>query len=184
MVPVPSHPKFGPQPWRETDNRLPGKLEPYFLRNSTGPRYLIGATVCAPLATTAESNGRFTIASIEGSSVHKESSIFAQHDGGIVFEDTHHCFQVSDGAIEFTVNGSQTILSTGETIFIPQGTTFKFHFAARFAKTYVFSNGAGLNELLPKLGTNYEETLPPEKAGRWDPERLEELKGEFRYKLP
>ena len=66
MIPLPQHKQFGPSPWKETENKLPGKLEPYFLKNATGPAYLAGGTVVRPLITTAESDGKFVIGSIEG----------------------------------------------------------------------------------------------------------------------
>lgn len=182
MVPLPRHPYFAPQAWEETDGQLPGKSEPYFLRNMKGPKYLIGDTICRPMATMAESNGRFTIASIEGSSHHSEASLFAKKDS-ITFEDAHHCFQVCDGSIKFTVNGTSSVLQVGETVYIPRGTAFKFEYVSRLAKAYVFSNAAGLVELLCRVGKTHEHSVIPEKAGESDLQQIEALGEELNFKL-
>ncbi len=164
MVPCPQHPQFDPQEWTGSENQLPDGLEPYFLRKGSGPAYLVGGSIIRPLARMAESGGRFTVASIEGSLFHKDASIFAEHPSGIAFDSTHHCFQVSDGSVIFSLNSTETVLNVGETIYIPQGTVFRFEFATRFAQVYVFTNGVGLSELLIKVGESCKLEVPPEKA--------------------
>jgi quercetin dioxygenase-like cupin family protein len=180
MVPQPQHPHFDPQPWSADENSLPGGLRPYFLRSGTGPKYLVGGTVCTPLATTKESAGRFCIGSVEGSSHHGSSSLFA---GGksIKFDSTHHCVQVADGTMKFTVDGAKGILAVGETLFIPAGMEFSFEFASALAKMYVFANDSGLVELLCKLGREYAAPVLPEKALDWDVRSLSKFAEEFGY---
>ena len=175
MVPVPQHPSFQPQPWVETENHLPGSLEPYFLRNGSGPKYLSGGTLCRPLATTAESRGRFSIGSIEGSSLHYSGNVLVDKQS-IKFEDIHHCFQVVDGRVEFTIDSSSTArLSSGESIYIPRQTAFRIRFTSKFAKAYAFSNGGGIVELLCKAGQEYDGAVIPEKVQQWDAARLSAL---------
>ena len=183
MVPCPRHPQFDPQLWTGTENQLPGALEPYFLRKGSGPAYLAGGAIVRPLATTAESGGRFTVASIEGSSFHKDASIFAQSPVGITFNSTHHCFQVSDGAVAFTLRGTETVLSVGETIYIPQGSVFKFEFVTRFAQVYVFTNGVGLSELMIRAGKGCKIEIPPEKATPVEAAKLGDLKKELGFEF-
>ena len=183
MVPMPRHPQFDPQPWTGTENQIPDGLEPYFLRSRSGPAYLIGGDIVRPLARMAESGGRFTVSSVEGSSFHKDASIFAQQQSGISFDSTHHCFQVSDGSVAFTLNGTKMVLNVGETIYIPQGTTFKFDFATRFAQVYVFTNGAGLSELMIKAGESCKLEVPPEKSAAVDIAKLDGLKKELGFEL-
>lgn len=182
MVPCPRHTQFDPQPWQQDENQLPGACEPYFLRNDCGPKYVLGGTVVRPLATTAESGDKFSIASIEGSSYHSDEFVFA-NSLSIAFSKAHHCFQVSDGSVEFTVSGSITLLSPGETIYIPSGTGFRFDFTSKFAKTYVFSNGAGISELFCKLGQDYAPGLIPEEVAPWNAKNLHDLQQDYGYKL-
>lgn len=180
MVPQPQHPHFDPQPWSAEDNKLSGGLQAYFLRSGTGPKYLVGGTLCMPLATTRESGGRFCVGSVEGSSHYASSSLFA---GGqsIKFEKTHHCVQVADGTINFTVDGARGALGVGETLFIPAGMEWNFDFASSLAKMYVFANDGGLVELLCKLGTDYAAPVLPGKALEWDRTSLSTFQQEFGY---
>ncbi len=182
MVPQPQHPHFEPQPWAQDDNRLPGKLEPYFLRNDLGPKYLLGGTLCTPLATTAESHSRFSVGSVEGSSCHSSASLFA-NGKSVTFNTTHHCVQVVDGRMDFVVNGARGSLAAGETLFIPAGMKFCFEFCSSLAKMYVFSNGGGLVELLCKLGMVYQAPVLPAKAAAWDSSSLSKYEKELGYSL-
>ena len=172
MVPVPHHPGSAPQEWEAgNDTALPGTCAPYYLRALTGPRYLFGGIVSRPLATTKESNNRFSVGSIEGSSVHNTSIPWT----GLKFADVHHCFQVDTGVFEVTINDSKTKLSSGETVYIPKGTSFDIRFGSRFAKAYVFSNGGGLLEYLMEAGKTFEDNLVPEKAESIDRVSLRSL---------
>jgi quercetin dioxygenase-like cupin family protein len=182
MVPLPRHPQFEPQPWKDDDNSLPGALEPYFLKKGSGPAYLLGGAVVRPLAGMKESGGRFTVSSIEGSSFHKDASIFGGPSKGLVFESTHHCFQVSDGSVAVTLDGAETTLNVGETVYIPQGTRFKLEFVSRFAQVYVFTNGVGLSEVMIEAGEKYSGETPPEKAKASDGKVLEGLGSQFGFR--
>jgi hypothetical protein len=113
MVPVPQHPSFDLQLWGKGDDQLPDGIEPYFLRNGSGPTYLQGGTLCRPLITLVQSRGKFSIGNVEGSSHHKTSLFSACED--ITFENVHHCAQVADGYIDFTIEGSTTRLAVRET---------------------------------------------------------------------
>ena len=181
MVPMPHHPQFDPQPWGKEENKLPDGVESYFLRNGSGPKYMLGGTLCRPLITRLQSGGKFSIASIEGSSHHKGSVL--AHKKGIRFAEVHHCVQVVDGYLDFTVDGSTARLAGGETLFIPAGTEFSFKFASNLAKAYVFSNGGGLVELICKLGKEYTLPLITEKEMEWDAHKLSNSAEELGYSL-
>jgi hypothetical protein len=172
MVPQPQHKGADPQAWENgKDSTLPGKLEPYYLKAMTGPRFLTGGIVARPLATMKETNGRFAIGSIEGCSAHNGSIPWK----GLKFADVHHCFHVGAGTFEITIDGSKSRITTGETVYIPKGTTFDVRFASRFAKTYVFSNGGGLLEFLIEAGKPFDENVVPEKAENVDEASLRSL---------
>ncbi|KXT16290.1 hypothetical protein AC579_465 [Pseudocercospora musae] len=174
MVPLPQHKQFGPSPWKETENELPGKLEPYFLKNATGPAYLAGGSVVRPLITTAESDGKFVIGSIEGSKQHAGNDLFAA-GRQLRFSETHHAFQVVEGAVQFDIGSAPpTLLHSGEIVHVPRGTNFSYHFRTRFAKMYSFASGPGVVELLIKSGQSYSAPVPPEKASALENQQLQD----------
>ena len=183
MVPLPQHKQFDPQEWEASENTLPGKTEPYFLKNASGPAYEVGGTVCRPLITTAESNGKFSMGGIEGSSHHHEQSIFALDSKSLKFDDVHHAFQVVDGSVEFHLDGAlvPSKLAAGELVYVPTGTTFRFKHTSRVSKMYAFASGGGVVELLSKLGKSHSTTVLPEKAEDHDVEALERLQKDLGF---
>ncbi|KAK5138470.1 hypothetical protein LTR08_000056 [Meristemomyces frigidus] len=186
MVPLPQHKQFGPQEWEESENHLPGQLEPYFLKNASGPAYEVGGTVCRPLITTAESSGKFSIGSIEGSSHFHEQSIFAKDQQRLRFDNVHHAFQVAEGRVEFQLDGSTapSKLAAGELIYVPKGTAFRFRHTSRFGKMYAFASGGGLVEALCKLGKSHVSPILPEKAEEFvDVGALERLQPELGFTI-
>lgn len=181
MVPCPQHKQFGPSPWQEDENRLPGALEPYFLKNASGPGYLCGGMVCRPLITTAESNGKFVIGTIEGSSHHHDSDLFA-NDRRLKFQSTHHAFHVVEGVVEFGPGSSPpAFLHAGELVYVPSGTELGIRFRSRYAKMYAFSSGKGVVELLCNIGETYTAPVPPEKAKDVDFSSLDQRQAEFGF---
>jgi hypothetical protein len=123
-----------------------------FLGDGACSKYILGGTLLRPLIAGLQSGGKFSMASIEGSSYHK-NSVFGDHRG-IKFKDVHHCVQVVDGYIDFTARGSTTRLAVRETSIISTGSEFSFKFANKFAKTYLFCNGRGLIELMTRAWTH------------------------------
>lgn len=187
MVPLPQHKQFGPQEWQADENRLPGKMEPYFLKNASGPAFEVGGTVVRPLITTAESGGKFSIGSIESSSHYHAHSLFATEKQCLRFDNVHHAFQVVDGSVSFHLDGSiaPSKLAAGELIYVPKGTAFRFQATSRVSKMYSFASGAGLTEVLCKLGKVYGETVLPEEknVGKVDAGALERLGPEFGFTI-
>ena len=164
MVPCPQQKSFDPQPWLESDNKLPGTLAPYFLKRGSGPAYVLGGLVCRPLITTAESNGKFAIGLVEGSCQHQGSDIFTNSRGLLNFSAVHHAFYVVDGKVRIVADGGPTILCAGELAYLPKGTDISFQIMSRFARMYVFCNGGGLVETLQKLGEPWSLPTIPEEA--------------------
>lgn len=146
MIPCPQHVACQPGEWTAKDSRLPGSLEPYFLKNGTGPAYVIGGTVLRPLITTAETDGKFSIASLEGSSnVSLQTSLFTGSGRRLKFSGVHHAFQVVEGAASFSIGSRRpSRVCAGELVYVPKDTEFTLEFASRYAKVYVFVNGRGL----------------------------------------
>ena len=80
---------------------------------------------------------------------------------------------VSDGYVDFTVEGSRARLAVGETLYITSGRPFSFQFASKLAKAYFFCNGGGLSELLCRAGKEVE----------WDASEYSRFEKELRYTL-
>lgn len=179
MVPCPRKEGFSPQPWEDNDNCLPGKPEPYFLKSTTGPAYVVGGTVCRPLITTAESNNKFSIGSVESSNQFNDQGIFARDGQHITFSDVHHAFRMTHGKLDIEIGGQRTVVNEGELLYVPKGTRFRFRPVTRYTKIYVFCNGGGLVEMLQKLGKDYVGPVIPEKADEWDIETLKSRQDSF-----
>lgn len=159
MVPQPQYPSCEPQPWNGTENVLPGNLEPYYLQANRGPKFLVEGIVVKPMATTKESAGKFSIGSIEGSSIHENKVL----KSGISFADVHHAIHMAEGQLKITIDGASTTVGSGETVYIPKGSIFSISVASRHAMAYLFANGGGLLEALCEIGQSYEFNLLPEK---------------------
>lgn len=179
MIPCPQQQHFPPQPWAGSENALPGKPEPYYLKNATGPAWSVGGMIIRPLVTITESSGRFAIGSIEGSAQHNAQSIFAS-GSRLVFKDVHHAFYLASGSVRFDIEGcAETTLHAGELVYVPKGVRFTSEVLSRGARLYAFCNGGGMVELLQALGEAYGETVVPERAEAYDKGKLETLKGQF-----
>ncbi|KXL47714.1 hypothetical protein M433DRAFT_63839 [Acidomyces richmondensis BFW] len=182
MVPCPQQDPFEPQEWKDIDNQLPGKQEPYFLKHASGPAYDVGGTICRPLVTTAESNGKFSIGSVESSSQFHQYSIFEKDNESLCFENVHHAFMVVQGSIEFQLDlMGPRIFGASELIYVPKGTSFRFRTTSRFSKMYAFASGAGLVEIFCKLGATHPTTVLPEKAESVSSAALEALQSQFGF---
>lgn len=177
MIPCPQHVACQPREWTAKDSRLPGSLKPYFLQNGSGPAYVMGGTVLRPLITTAESDGKFSIASLEGSSnASMQTSLFANSGRRLKFSGVHHAFQVVEGALSFTIGSRRpSRVCAGELVYVPKDTEFTLEFASRYAKVYVFVNGRGLVGLLQDLGETFKQPMLPEQAIPWDETSLESV---------
>jgi quercetin dioxygenase-like cupin family protein len=175
MVPCPQYKSFDPQPWMESDNNLPGRLAPYFLKSKSGPAYVVGGLVCRPLITTAESHGKFAIGLMEGSCQHRENTIFTQTRGQLSFSTVHHAFFVVDGKVEAVVDGHPVTLHAGELVYVPKGLKFSLEVLSRFARFYAFSNGGGLVEMLRELGKPWSLPTLPERVEPWNADGLRDV---------
>lgn len=165
MVPVRDHPGAEATPWADDEDcTLPGDLKPYFLRAGTAPRWLLGGVICSILAGPAESAGRFSIGTIEGSSWHKDGPLSKE----FIFEEVHHAFQIAEGTMEFRLGSQSAVLGPGETMYVPRGQSFSVTITSRYARSYVFISGTGLLTLLAQAGKSTQQMIIPEKADTWD----------------
>ena len=167
LVPQPHVRHFSPQPWADDDKVLPDAAEPYFLRSSAGPAFVLAGTVVRPLALKKQSNGRFEIGTLEGSGMHVSGLFEGLGTVKMAVRAlrfvVHHCFYVAQGKMAFTVDGKESELGQYETLYVPAGMEFSLRFLGRVSKVVVFSNGKGLTNLMCQLGEPYQGAIIPEK---------------------
>jgi mannose-6-phosphate isomerase-like protein (cupin superfamily) len=179
MIPVREKAQFDPQPWDGTENKLPGVCENggYYLKEGTGEKWAVGGTVVRPMATRKETNGRFSIYSLEGSSLHTGKGLST----AVEFKETHHAIYTVDGVVKLIIDGSEVKTTVGETTFVPAGTKWSFEAESVYARAYVFANGGGIGEILQSLGSKYEFPSVPADAAAWDESKLKTLETELKF---
>jgi len=160
MVPKRDHQGAEPSLCTKDDNKLANAATAYYLRADAGPRYASGGLLVKPLCQKADSNGKFSIARLEGSETIK-SQYLAYNT--FTFATSHHCFLVDMGSFRLTVAGKGSEISAGESIFVPAGQEFTLEAASRYAALYVFTNGGGLVELLVGKGKEYQSQIIAEE---------------------
>ncbi|KAI1498589.1 cupin domain-containing protein [Biscogniauxia marginata] len=150
--------------WLETENTLPGPLEPYFLRANTGPRWILGGILSRPFITASQSEGRFAISSIESSSLLKDSPLNRRW---ITFPKVAHCLLITEGLLLVKAKGigeAWSAVREGQTVVLAAGQTFALDFASRFVRFVSFTNGRGIEELIHTAGSPFSQFVLPEKA--------------------
>jgi hypothetical protein len=161
--------------WPDTENVLPGPLEPYFLRANTGPRWLLGAVMSRPFINAAQCGGKFAISSIEGSSAYPADS--SPLEGrSLVFPSVDHCFVVSEGLLKVRLDGQEgwSAVREGQTVVIAAGQAFTIGFGSRYVRAISFTNGPGIEELIQSAGSPFEGFVLPEEPMAWEEERLQQ----------
>ncbi|KAH8886912.1 cupin domain-containing protein [Thozetella sp. PMI_491] len=157
--------------WLDSENQLPGPLEPYFLRANTGPRWLAGGVMSRPFIRAAQTEGRFAISSIESSSVY-DKSFLARY---LTFPEVDHCFFVMEGALKVRFKGEEdwATVRDGETLVISAGQAFTLDFGTRYVRALSFTNGKGIEELIHEAGAPYQGFVLPETIEAWDESRVQ-----------
>jgi quercetin dioxygenase-like cupin family protein len=163
----------------QSEVKLPGRCEDggYFLREGEGEKWAVGGTVVRPLATRKETEGRFSIYSLEGSSFHTWKGLSQSLD----FKETHHAVYTVEGVVRLTIDGAEVKTIVGETTFVPAGTKWSFGFDSVYARTYVFANGGGVGEILTSVGTKYESVAVPNETASWDESKIRALEAELKF---
>lgn len=179
MIPVRDKAHFDPQPWDGSEVKLPGECADggYFLKEGSGDKWIVGGTVVRPLATRKETNDRFSIYDLEGSSIHAGKGLSQVME----FAETHHAIYTIEGVIKLIVDGAEVNTTVGETAFVPAGTKWSFGVDSVYARAYVFANGGGFGEILTSVGTKYEAAVVPNEATTWDESKVKALELELKF---
>lgn len=152
--------------WEDTENTLPGALQPYFLRANTGPRWLLGGVMSRPFINAGQCSEKFSISSIEGSSTYKESPL----SRWITFPTVDHCFLVQEGLLKVKLKGEErwNDVREGQTLTIAAGQAFTLSFGSRYVRSIAFTDGRGIEQLIQDAGSPFEQFVLPEDAPGWD----------------
>lgn len=155
--------------WTGDENVLPAPLEPYFLRANTGPRWILGGFLSRPFIRAAQTGGRFSISSIEGSSV-LESPL----DRWLTFPGVDQCFCVAEGVLKVTLRSEEGLVSgtesvrEGQTLVVSGGQSFAIEFGSRYVRAVLFTNGKGVDELVHVGGRAFEGFVLPDNEVEWE----------------
>ncbi|TID13245.1 RmlC-like cupin [Venturia nashicola] len=134
--------------WHTGPNSLASDATtPYFVAKDYGPKYLYtgpgGYAVIQPVLTGTQTGGNFTISQI---------SIQPTPSNGTAEEQSfqeHAAFEVLEGQLKLELEGETIGLLTGDVIFIPGGTSYRFW--SDVANTKVYHVSAGVEGLDAKL---------------------------------
>jgi mannose-6-phosphate isomerase-like protein (cupin superfamily) len=181
MIPVRDKAQFDPQPWDGSEVKLPGVCENggYYLKEGAGDKWTVGGMVVRPMATRKETNDRFSICTLEASSLHAGKGL----GRAVKFEKTHHAIYTVDGVMKLTIDGSEASTTVGETTFVPAGTSWTIEAASLYARVYVFANGGGLGEILTRVGTKYEAPSVPSEVASWEEGAVAGLEAELGFSV-
>lgn len=120
---------------------------PYFVAKDYGPKYLnsgtAGYAVIQPVLTGTQTGNNFTISQIAMQSTPANGTIETQVFPG------HAAFEVLEGQLMIEMEGETVGLLTGDVVFIPGNTTYKYW--SRVADTKVYHVSAGIEGLDAKL---------------------------------
>jgi len=166
--------------WLDTENTLPGPLEPYFLRANTGPRWMLGGVMSRPFINASQCSEKFAISSIEGSNAYSEPSPLARN---LTFPNVDHCFVVHEGLLKVQIEGKWSSVREGQTLVIAAGQAFALAFGSRYVRAISFTNGRGIEELIQTGGSSFSGVVLPEEAVSWEETRFQEAAAKLGVKV-
>ncbi|KAJ3456063.1 hypothetical protein MRS44_016086 [Fusarium solani] len=169
--------------WLDSESQLAGPGEAYFLRANTGPRWLLGGVVSRPFILSSQSSGKFSISSIESSSVYGKSPL----SRWLTFASIDHCFIVQEGLLKVKIksgnSSSWNEVREGQTVVIAAGETFTLEFGSRYVRVWSFANGRGIEEVVQNAGSPATGVVLPEAAREWQESKLLEVCKELNVEL-
>lgn len=161
--------------WHEAttvDELAAGSTTPYFVAKDYGAKHLSSEAgfyqIIQPLVTATQSEGNFTIATIimserlsnetamavVGNTTTKASGAGSGSGSGSKALSGHSAFEVLEGMLTFEMSGETIRLVTGDVVFVPAGTAFRYFSEVPYTKVLCISQGA--DGLAPRLIANGE----------------------------
>lgn len=114
---------------------------PYFVAKDYGPQYLnskfsYGYQVIQPLVTPTQSASNFTLSTITIDRVSANSTVKTLSYPG------HTAFEILEGQLTVQMEGETLNLLTGDVVFIPGNTTYKYYSTVAYTKFLHIGAGA------------------------------------------
>ncbi|KAE9990365.1 hypothetical protein EG327_001503 [Venturia inaequalis] len=133
---------------------------PYYVAKDYGPKFLYsgagGYAVIQPVITGTQTGGNFTISQITIQSTPSNGTVEEQSFPG------HAAFEVLEGQLKVELEGETIGLLTGDVVFIPGGTSYKFWSDVADTKVYHVSAGVkGLDTKFIKGGKSWAYPVWP-----------------------
>lgn len=169
--------------WLDSENTLPGPLEPYFLRANTGPRHILGGVMSRPYIFSSQCSGKFAITSLESSNAYGKSPLAEKW---LTFQNADHCFCVQEGLLKVKLRGDDsewTEVREGQTLLVPAGQAFLLDFGSRYVRAVTFTNGKGLEELIKLAGSDCPTVVLPDEPAPIDRAKIHEASAEVQVTL-
>lgn len=153
--------------WDGSENVLPDRSQPYYLKSNTGPRWLAGGVLSRPFVTTVQSNGQIAITTIESSSYYKNAIFQKKYH---TFTTVHHCILLQEGTLGLRLKGheSWSKIHSGEAVVLPAGEAFSLEFSSKYVRFICCSSGGGLEQLIRTAGHPFDGLLLPDEPKEVD----------------
>jgi quercetin 2,3-dioxygenase len=133
------------------DDMLPGTQAPYFLRGGEGPRHELAGQLQTLLVGAEQTEGRVTMTTVE---LPKGPGLPAH-----VHERSYEALMVLEGRLRVVLDGSEHVLTRGDTASIPAGTEHAYEGDGHYTKVLTMSAPGGLERLIATAGTATHEHI-------------------------
>ena len=149
--------------WHTGSNTLSTDAKtPYFVAKDYGPKYLStsqGYQIVQPLVTPLQSDGNFTVSTINMDRLSSNYTIESRNFEG------HAAFEILEGQLMVQMVGETISLLQGDVVFIPGNTTYKYWSTIAFTKVlYIGQGGEGLDTELVEGAENWDSPVWPTYA--------------------
>jgi len=145
-----------PEAGEGSDDSLPGRPEPYFLRAGEGPQHLLGGQLATTMITSAESGGQLGMATITGAG----GTAIPSH----VHDRTHEALYVLDGRVRVWLDGDAHLLTAGDCASVPAGCVHAYAFEGVVSRMVTMNAPGGIEALFAVAGEPYEHPIFPPDA--------------------
>lgn len=164
VIPQPQHQLVEPIPFQESDQLPTEAGKPYFLKADHGPKFLLAGQQLEILCKPINTNNRFTMAWLDGSS-RLNDSYLGDNDALLRFEHTYTYLRVIQGTASLRIKRSQheridqEILFHGEMALITPNDSFQIGFSTPYVRLLIITGAkeglykGGLETIFEILGT-------------------------------
>lgn len=137
---------------------------------------MAGSVMSRPFCTTANSNGKFAISSLESSKDYGKTIL----DRYMTFPKTDHCLVVMEGVLIIKMKGGKEYrVHDGETALLPANHGFALGFGSKYVRVNSFTSGDGIEAIIHRAGEPYQGYIIPDSAPTLDSTKWESVCKDF-----